>query len=318
MLTWLVRVLEMIRFSHTIFAMPFALLAAVMAWHVNASERQFPAEHSALQKLIASIRWQELLAIVLCMVTARSAAMAFNRIVDRRIDAQNPRTSQRHLPAGLLSVAGVALFTILSSLAFVASTLLLLPNRWPLILSVPVLLFLMAYSFTKRFTAWAHGWLGTSLMLAPISTWIALRGEQVWAHPSDILPSLILGIAVLCWVSGFDIIYACLDVEFDKQYGLHSAPSRLGVPAALRVAAFCHLGMILSLACLPWVPMWTGQSLDLTWIYGTGVSMVAILLIYEHALVRPGDLGRVNVAFFHINSVVSMGVFGFVTLDLVT
>ena len=318
MLTWLVRVLEMIRFSHTIFALPFALLSAVMAWHVRACERQFPTENSPVHNLVASIRWQEPLAILFCMVTARSAAMAFNRIVDRRIDAQNPRTSNRHLPAGLLSVRGVAFFTVVSSLGFIASTLLLLPNQLPLLLSVPVLLFLLAYSFTKRFTAWAHGWLGASLMLAPIATWIALRGEQVSAQPSDVLPSLVLGIAVFCWVSGFDIIYACLDVDFDKQYGLHSAPSRLGVTWALRVAAACHLGMILALASLPWVSAWTGHPLDLHWIYGTGVAMVAILLLYEHALVRPNDLGRVNVAFFHVNSVVSMGVFVFVTLDLVT
>ena len=318
MFIWLVRVLEMIRFSHTIFALPFALLSAVIAWHVRARESVPTGPSSPLADLLTAIRWQELVAILVCMVTARSAAMAFNRLVDRHIDARNPRTSNRHLPAGLLSVWGVTLFTIVSSLGFVAATLLLLPNRLPLMLSVPVLLFLMAYSFTKRFIAWAHGWLGASLMLAPISAWIAVRGEHVGGQPTDLLPGLVLGIAVLFWVSGFDIIYACLDVDFDTAQQLHSAPSRLGVVPALRVAALCHLGMVLTLACLPLVDWCGGPVLDLHWIYGTGVGAVAALLVYEHALVRPGDLTRVNVAFFHVNSVVSMGLFGIVTLDLIT
>ena len=183
---------------------------------------------------------QDWVGILLCMASARSAAMAFNRLVDRDFDALNPRTAGRHLPTGRLSVRSVALFTALCASAFIASTLLFLPNRWPLLLSVPVLCWLLGYSYTKRFTSLAHFWLGASLSLAPIAAWIALRGGIAW-------PPLLLALAVLCWVSGFDIIYACQDVAFDSQAGLKSVPSRLGVPAALRLAAICHALMILFL-----------------------------------------------------------------------
>ena len=188
---------------------------------------------------------QELLGIVLCMVAARSAAMAFNRLADWRLDALNPRTATRHIPAGTLERrqrGGVRRRArpSRSSLA----TLLFLPNRLPLYLSLPVLAFLLAYSFTKRFTAAAHFWLGAALMLAPISAWIAIRGQQVLEHPADLLPAVVLGGAVLLWVAGFDIIYACQDVEFDRAAGLHSVPARLGVGRALRLAALCHLGMV--------------------------------------------------------------------------
>jgi 4-hydroxybenzoate polyprenyltransferase len=296
-----VDILEMIRFSHTLFALPFALLAAVMAWNLGA----------ASDPPIAW-RWRELAGIVLCMVTARSASMAFNRIADRKLDAENPRTAMRHIPAGTLSVGGVAEFAIVCSLAFVASTLLFLPNRLPIYLAVPVLGFLLAYSFTKRFTAAAHFWLGAALALAPVSAWIAIRGEQVMENPADLLPAVVLGAAVLLWVSGFDIIYACQDVDFDRQAGLHSVPARIGVAAALRLAALAHLGMVLLLAALPWVYPQLG------WIYGVGIAAVAVLLAYEHYLVRPDDLARVNVAFFQVNAVVSLGLFVVGSLDLLT
>ncbi|MGD9722440.1 MAG: UbiA-like polyprenyltransferase [Pirellulales bacterium] len=294
-------ILEMIRFSHTLFALPFAMLAAVMAWTAGArSEPPVPW------------RWQQLVGIVVCMVAARSAAMAFNRIADWRQDAENPRTARRHIPAGTLSVGSVVVFAAASSLAFVAATLLFLPNRLPLYLALPVLAFLLAYSYTKRFTAAAHFWLGAALMLAPISAWIAIRGEQVLADPADLLPAVVLGGAVLLWVAGFDIIYACQDVEFDRQAGLHSVPARLGVARALRLAAACHLGMVLLLAALAWVFP------PLGWIYGLGVAAVAALLVYEHRLVRPDDLDRVNVAFFQVNAVVSIGLFLVGSLDLFT
>ncbi|HEV3339381.1 MAG TPA: 4-hydroxybenzoate octaprenyltransferase [Pirellulales bacterium] len=279
--------LEMIRFSHTVFALPFALLAAVMAWREGT----------------IAWRWQDLAGVVLCMVLARSTAMAVNRLADRRIDAANPRTRSRHLPAGLLSVAGVATFTALCAAAFVASTLLFLPNRWPLFLSLPVLIFLCGYSFAKRFTALAHFWLGAALGLAPVAAWIALRGELGW-------PPVVLGAAVMFWVGGFDIIYACQDVEYDTQTGLYSLPARLGVPKALRVAAFCHLIAVLALLGLPLVYR------ELGWIYLAGIGAVALLLAYEHRLVRPDDLTRVNVAFFHVNAVVSIGLFLVGTADL--
>ncbi len=294
-------ILEMIRFSHTLFALPFALFAAVMAWTLDArgdSPRGW--------------RWQELLGIVLCMVAARSAAMAFNRLADWQLDAHNPRTAARHIPAGTLSSASVAVFAAGCSIAFVAATLLFLPNRLPLYLALPVLVFLMAYSFTKRFTAAAHFWLGAALMLAPISAWIAIRGEQVMEHPLDLLPAVVLGGAVLLWVAGFDIIYACQDVDFDRAAGLHSVPARLGVAGALRLAAMCHVGMVILLALLPWVFPHFG------WIYVSGVAAVAVLLAYEHYLVRPDDLTRVNAAFFQVNAVVSIGLFLVGSLDLLT
>jgi 4-hydroxybenzoate polyprenyltransferase len=301
MLGRLRHILEMIRFSHTLFALPFALLAAVMAWKIEPAADASPARRAL-----------EFIAIVLCMVTARSASMAFNRIADGRLDAANPRTSMRHIPAGILTTTSVVAFAVACSLAFIASTLLFLPNRLPIYLAVPVLWFLLAYSYTKRFTAAAHFWLGAALMLAPVSAWIAIRGQQVAEHPADLLPALVLGGAVLLWVAGFDIIYACQDVEFDARANLHSVPVRIGVAPALRVAALCHLGMVVLLAALPWVYPQLG------WIYKSGIAAVAVLLAYEHYLVRPDDLTRVNVAFFQINAVISLGLFAVGSLDLLT
>lgn len=286
MFTRLRHLLEMIRFSHTLFALPFALLAGVMAWRAEPR---------------VAWRWQDLLGILLCMVAARSAAMAFNRLADRKLDATNPRTASRHLPAGILSVGSVTLFALACSIGFVAATLLFLPNRLPLILALPVLAFLCGYSYTKRFTSLAHFWLGAALMLAPICAWIAIRGEVVWHHPADLLPSLVLGGAVLLWVAGFDIIYACQDYQHDVEAGLHSVPAKLGVANSLRLAAACHFGMIVLLGLLPLMYA------PLGWLYGSGIIAVAALLIYEHALVRPNDLTRVNQAFFHVNAVVSIG-----------
>jgi 4-hydroxybenzoate polyprenyltransferase len=301
MLTRLRHLLEMIRFSHTLFALPFAMLAAVMAWTANAYEDP-----------PLPFRWVELWGILLCMVTARSAAMAFNRIADHRLDAENPRTQMRHIPAGKLSLGEVLLFAAASAIGFVASTLLFLPNWLPLYLSLPVLLFLLAYSYTKRFTALAHFWLGAALMLAPISAWIAIRGVFVLINIADLLPAVVLGGAVLLWVAGFDIIYACQDVEFDRARGLHSVPAKLGVAGALRLSAVCHLGMVLLLVALAWVFPYLG------WIYLLGVAAVAVLLAYEHWLVRPDDLDRVNLAFFQVNAVVSIGLFLVTSLDLLT
>lgn len=286
--------LELIRFSHTLFALPFALLAAVMAWAMNReSDPPIP------------FRWLDLAGILVCMVFARSAAMAFNRLADRRIDALNPRTAGRHLPAGILSAASVAAFTAVSSLGFIAATLLFLPrNPWPLACSVPVLLFLLAYSFTKRFTALAHFWLGTALALAPLAAWVAIRAEIDW-------PPLVLGAAVILWVAGFDIIYACQDAEFDARMRLSSLPVRLGVAGALRLAALCHLAMLGFLAALPVVYPAFGR------IYLAGVAAIAILLVYEHSIVRPDDLTRVNRAFFHVNAVVSIGLLAAGCADLI-
>lgn len=279
--------LEMIRFSHTVFALPFALASAAMAWQVK------------------GFRWLELAGILLCMVFARSAAMAFNRLADRRLDAINPRTAGRHIPAGLLSASAVSAFLVASSVLFVASTLLFWPNRWPLYFSVPVLLFICGYSYAKRFTALVHVWLGASLFLAPVAAWIAIRGLEALATPA------VLGLAVLFWVAGFDILYACQDVDFDRSAKLRSIPAAIGVARALRVAAACHFAMIAMLAVLFLI-----ADPPLGPIFAAGVIAVACLLTYEHWLVRPNDLSRVNRAFFHVNGVISIGLFLLILADL--
>jgi 4-hydroxybenzoate polyprenyltransferase len=282
--------LELIRFSHTVFALPFALMGAALAW-----------------KRPPGFQFGQLVGILLCMVFARSAAMAFNRLADRHFDAANPRTAGRHLPAGLLTPAGVWLFTVLCVAGFVLSTtiFLLYDNPWPVYLAVPVLLFIGAYSYTKRFTALAHFWLGASLMLAPIAAWIAIRGL------TELLVPALLGGAVLFWVAGFDIFYACQDVAFDRDAKLRSVPAVLGVPMALRVALVCHiimLGLLLGL--------YFAARADLGAVYLVGVAAVSVLLAYEHWLVRPDDLSRVNQAFLQVNGIISVGLFAVVLLQL--
>lgn len=274
------RYLELVRFSHTVFALPFALLSALLAWRQSAQEG------------IAG-RWRDGVAIVLCMVLARTVAMAFNRLVDRRLDAGNPRTAGRHLPAGLLSVGSVVGLLGVCSGAFVGATLLFLPNRWPVVLSVPVLIFLCGYSYAKRFTAWCHYWLGAALMMSPVAAWIALRGEIAWTP-------VLLGLAVFFWVGGFDVIYACQDVDYDRGQGLFSLPAWLGVSRALQVAMISHVLMLLCLIGLWWI-----SGLGICFLAGVGI--VAGLLCYEHSLVSPSDLTRVNQAFFQVNAVVSLG-----------
>lgn len=282
--------LELIRFSHTLFALPFALLSAALAW---ADEKFRPLD---------------LAGILLCMLFARSAAMAFNRLADRAFDARNPRTSGRHLPAGTLSVPLVTLFTVASSAAFVASTLLFLirepANPWPLYLSGPVLLFLLGYSLAKRFTSLVHFWLGAALMLAPVAAWIAVRGV------ADLTVPAVLGLAVLVWVCGFDILYACQDADFDRAAGLHSVPARFGVRAALRLAAGCHAVMVGLLVLLGFASPHLGA------VYFAGLVPVAGLLVVEHRLVRPDNLTRVNAAFFQVNAVISFGLLGLVLVQL--
>jgi 4-hydroxybenzoate polyprenyltransferase len=285
--------LEMIRFSHTLFALPFALLAAIMAWVENA--RSSPP---------VAFRWLDLAGILACMVFARGAAMAFNRIADRQLDAINPRTQTRHLPAGAISVVGAAVFTGICSLGFVAGTLMFLPRNWiPFYASPAVLLFLMGYSYAKRFTLLSHFWLGAALMLAPVAAWVAIRAEIAIAP-------LVLGGAVLFWVAGFDIIYACQDFVFDVKMRLRSIPAQFGVAAALKIAAFCHLAMVVLLLMLPLAYPFFGR------IYLTGIAAIAGLLFYEHWIVRPDDLTRVNRAFFHVNAVVSVGLLVIGAVDL--
>jgi 4-hydroxybenzoate polyprenyltransferase len=244
----------------------------------------------------------QLVGIVVCMVFARSAAMAFNRIVDRHYDATNPRTEKRHLPAGTLSLTTVVLFTIASTCAFIAATLIFLPNPWPLRLSVPVLLFLLGYSYAKRFTVWCHYWLSAALMLSPICTWIAIRGEVA------IEPAL-LSAVIFFWVGGFDILYACQDADFDRSRNLYSIPARWGIPRALRIALLSHL---MTIVCL--LALWHYAGFGTIFLMGS--LAVAGLLIYEHSLVTPGNLTKVNIAFFNVNAVVSLGLLIFGVADV--
>ncbi len=278
--------LELIRFSHTIFALPFALLAAVLAWQ----QRDSP------------FRWRELVGILLCMVFARSAAMAFNRLVDRDVDARNPRTAKRHIPAGLLSVPSVRLFAIVMCAGFIGSTLLFLPNRWPVYLSVPVLAILLGYSYAKRWTNWCHYWLSASLMLSPLAAWIALTGTI------DRTP-LLLAAMIFFWVGGFDIIYACQDTEFDRDQRLFSLPARLGEARALYVAFLSHVAAVISLLALWWFT-------ELGTIFLVGVIVLSVVLLYQHTLVNPNDLDRVNVAFFNVNALISFGILVLGCLDV--
>ncbi len=294
--------LELVRFSHTIFALPFAVMAALIAIHLGGDGRWSMAEPWSLAR--------PLLGILASMVTARTAAMAFNRLVDRAIDAENPRTASRHLPRGDVGAGEVLLLVVLASAAFIASTLLFLPNWLPLVLSVPVLAWLLGYSFAKRFTSLAHLWLGAALGLAPLAAWIALRGETLLRDPADLLPAVILGFAVTTWVAGFDIIYACQDAAFDVAQGLHSVPASLGVPRALRRAKWLHCVTLLLLALLPaTVP-------ELGWIYWAALAAIAALLAWEHALVSPDDLSRVNQSFFTANAAIGLVLLAAITADL--
>ncbi len=278
--------LELIRFSHTVFALPFALLSAVLAW--NQPETEFHVS--------------DLIGILLCMVFARSAAMAFNRLADRRIDSQNPRTASRHIPAGLLSVPAVTMFTVVCSMAFVASTLLFLPKRLPILLAIPVLMFLLGYSYAKRWTSWCHYWLSAALMMSPVAAWIAVRDEIA-------VTPLLLAAVIFFWVGGFDIIYACQDAEFDKAQNLNSIPARFGVRRSLQIAFVSHLLTSVMLFVLWWYA-------GLGRIFLAGAVAITGLLLYEHSLVRPGDLKRVNVAFFNVNAIVSFGILAIGCLDL--
>ncbi|MFN8006497.1 MAG: UbiA-like polyprenyltransferase [Terriglobia bacterium] len=263
--------LEMIKFEHTLFALPFALLSAILAAN---GLPPFP-----------KLGW-----IVMAMVGARSAAMTFNRIADWKIDAANPRTRNRALPAGLLSRAFAIAFTVAMSLLFMLAASRL--NRLCFWLSVPVLLILFFYSYTKRFTNYSHLVLGFCLGMAPMGAWIAIRGEIS-------LTPLLLCLIVTLWTAGFDIIYACQDTEFDRGRNLYSVPKRFGVKAALSISTGLHAFMLLLLLFLLHLEA-------LGWISLLGIGIVAALLVYEHRLVRPDDLSRVNAAFFTVNGYISL------------
>jgi 4-hydroxybenzoate polyprenyltransferase len=273
--------LEMIKWEHSIFALPFALCGAMLA------ATGWPA-------------WSKVFWIVVCMVTARSAAMAFNRWADARLDAANPRTASRAIPAGMLSRSFVAGFTVVMSLAFVLAAAQL--NREALILSPLALAILLLYSYTKRVTRWSHLVLGLALGIAPAAAWIAIRGTL---DPRIV----VLTVAVLFWVAGFDVLYACQDMAHDRQAGLNSIPGSWGIRAAFWVARAMHLVM-LCLLC------WLLKLFALNAIAWVGVAAVSILLLYEHLIISPTDLRRLNAAFFTLNGIISMVFFLFVAAAL--
>lgn len=263
---------RMVKFSHSVFALPFALASAALA----AGEQT---------------RWTHLAWIVVAMVGARSAAMGFNRVADQEIDARNPRTAGRELPRGVLGRSEVWAFVVLSAAAFVGSAAML--NVYCLMLSPVALAIVLGYSYTKRFTALSHLFLGLGLAIAPMGAWLALRGSF------SVVP-VVLGLGVLFWVAGFDTIYACQDVAFDRGSGLHSLPARLGVARALRVARVFHVLAVVLLALVYGLT-------PLHPVYLLGVAGVAALLVYEHSLVSADDLSRVNAAFFAVNGWISLG-----------
>ena len=268
--------LEMIKFEHSVFALPFALTGALLAFREGGY---------ATAAIGRTLLW-----IAVAMVGARSAAMAFNRLVDARIDGRNPRTRMRHLPAGLLSRGFGWAFVAASSLIFFTAAWALNPLCLKL---APIALgIIFCYSFTKRFTAFSHLVLGLCLGIAPAAAWIAVQGS--------LDPRILwLTAAVTCWTGGFDIIYACQDYEFDTAEGLFSVPRTLGIAGALRAAQLLHVAMIACLLALVW-------SLHLGGLALAGVAAIAALLIYEHSLVKPNDLSRVNAAFFTMNGYVSV------------
>ncbi|HEY4902783.1 MAG TPA: UbiA-like polyprenyltransferase [Candidatus Sulfotelmatobacter sp.] len=273
--------LEMIKWEHSIFALPFALCGAMLAAGGLPTVRQ--------------LAW-----IVVAMVGARSAAMAFNRLADSAIDAANPRTSTRALPAGHLTSTFVATFVVVASAIFILAALQL--NRLSLWLSPVALAVLLLYSYTKRFTRWSHLVLGFALGIAPAAAWIAVRGSL---DPRILL----LTAAVTCWVGGFDVLYACQDFDFDRQAGLHSIPRYLGIRKALWVARTLHLLMVLLLLALL-------AAFHLGHLTLYGIVAVVLLLGYEHSLVKQDDLSKLNAAFFTMNGVVSVVFFLFVAGDL--
>jgi 4-hydroxybenzoate polyprenyltransferase len=262
----------MVKFSHTVFALPFALASTAIAARGH------------------GITAAQVVAILVAMVGARTAAMGFNRIVDRRIDAKNPRTANREIPTGKVSVAAAVALTALSAAVFIAAAASL--GRLCLLLSPVVLALILGYSFTKRFTWLCHLFLGFAIGVAPAGAWIAVRGSLG-------APAVWLVVAVTTWIGGFDILYALSDREFDRSANIYSIPSRFGVTAALAISAALHVGTAAALVA-------AGLAAALGPVYFIGVAAVVVIFLYEHAIVRPSDLSRLDVAFFNLNGYVSL------------
>jgi len=274
---------SLVLFAHTVFAMPFAFIGFFLAISITGQE----------------FNWLKLLLMVLCMIFARNAAMAFNRYLDRDIDAQNPRTVIRDIPSGKISSNEALIFTIVNSILFILTTLLI--NKLCFYLSPVALAVVLGYSYTKRFTPLCHLILGLGLALAPIGAYLVVAGEFA------MLP-VYFSLAVLCWVSGFDIIYALQDEEFDRENNLNSIPAWLGKKNALNVSSIFHVLAVIFVA-IPYIIS------DLSWFYLAGVLFFIILLIYQHQLVKPNDLSKVNRAFFTTNGIASVVFAAFFLLD---
>lgn len=303
--------LSLIKFSHTIFAMPFAMIGfflglmysdiavGVEQWNLNKTigwGGSYPLNHQSAEKVI----FIKFILVIGCMIFARSAAMAFNRYLDRSFDAKNPRTAIREIPAGILKANSVLLFTIINCLLFITCTFFI--NKLCFYLSPIALLVVLGYSYTKRFTPLCHLVLGLGLSLAPIGAFLAVTGHFA------LLP-IFFSLAVIFWVSGFDIIYALQDEEFDKSQKLYSIPASLGKSKALRISELLHL---LSIACVI-TAGWYG---DFGWLYWVGVIIFTGMLVYQHSIVKPNDLRRVNLAFMTANGIASVVFAVFVIADM--
>ncbi len=283
--------LSLVKFSHTIFAMPFAMIGFFIA---------VPMAHGSMDALWSSTLGKKFLLVIICMISARSAAMAFNRYLDRHFDAKNPRTAIREIPAGILSAENALLFVIANCITFITATYFI--NSICFYLSPVALFVILFYSFTKRFTALCHLVLGVGLSLAPIGAYLAVTGYFNW------LP-ILFSMAVIFWVSGFDIIYAMQDVDFDQSEHLYSIPSMLGKARGLRVSELLH---VLSSVCI----IVAGFAGNFHWLYWIGVIVFIGMLVYQHLLVKPNDLSKVNIAFMTANGIASI-VFGIIVITSV-
>ncbi|MFF5230495.1 menaquinone biosynthesis prenyltransferase MqnP [Dactylosporangium sp. NPDC000521] len=278
--------LRLVAIEHSVFALPFAYLSALTAMTVHGGH----------------VNWADLLLVTIAMVGARTFAMAANRIIDRHIDARNPRTAQRELVTGAVSVRTAWTGAAVALVVFLGAAALL--NWLCLVLAPLAVVPLVLYPYGKRFTNWPHALLGLAQMVGPVGAWLAVTGDLRGSGPA-----WVLGAAVGLWIGGFDLIYACQDATVDREIGVHSVPSRYGVPFALHLSSAAHVvtfGLF----------VWFGQLVDLGWLWWIGLAATAVAFIYEHAIVRPDDLSRVNRAFFTANGFVGIALFVFALLDL--
>lgn len=280
----LVRYANFVKLPHTVFALPFALVGVLLASYV------------------AEVTWQKVVWVVISFTAARFAAMAFNRVVDRDLDSMNPRTKARELPSGSISVRSARLSVVISALVFVFSASRL--NRLCLALAPVALGLIFGYSYTKRFTQWSHLVLGLALAIAPVGGYLAVTAD--WSTPWWLL--VLLALAVLCWVGGFDILYSLQDIDFDREHGLYSLPAKVGAGSAILLSRLLHVGAVVALAA---VGFGAGGSM----MYGLGLIAITAMLLWEHSLVKATDLSRLDAAFFMMNGVISITFLCFVLFD---